>query len=59
MGRAQSVISEIVTHLERGGLLEREVDRGDRRRTRAMIDHAQPDGPRPDAGGTHDHEIQL
>lgn len=33
MGRAQSVISEIVTHLERDGLLEREVDPGDRRRT--------------------------
>jgi DNA-binding MarR family transcriptional regulator len=33
MRRAQSVISEIVTHLERDGLLEREVDPGDRRRT--------------------------
>jgi DNA-binding MarR family transcriptional regulator len=31
--RAQSVISEIVTHLERDGLLERENDPGDRRRT--------------------------
>ena len=31
--RAQSVISEIVTHLERDGLLERESDPGDRRRT--------------------------
>jgi DNA-binding MarR family transcriptional regulator len=33
MRRAQSVISEIVTHLERDGLLERESDPGDRRRT--------------------------
>jgi DNA-binding MarR family transcriptional regulator len=33
MRRAQSVISEIVTHLERDGLLERENDRADRRRT--------------------------
>ena len=33
MRRAQSVISEIVTHLERDGLIERENDPGDRRRT--------------------------
>ena len=33
MGRAQSVISEIVAHLERDGLLERENDPADRRRT--------------------------
>ena len=33
MRRAQSVISEIVTYLERDGLLERENDPGDRRRT--------------------------
>ena len=33
MRRAQSVISEIVTHLERDVLLERENDPGDRRRT--------------------------
>jgi len=33
MRRAQSVISEIVAHLERDGLLERENDPGDRRRT--------------------------
>ena len=33
MSRAQSVISEIVTHLEREGLLERENDPADRRRT--------------------------
>ena len=31
--RAQSVVSEIVTHLERQGLLERESDPADRRRT--------------------------
>jgi DNA-binding MarR family transcriptional regulator len=33
LARAQSVVSEIVTHLERDGLLEREVDPRDRRRT--------------------------
>ncbi len=33
MCRAQSVISEIVAHLERDGLVERENDPGDRRRT--------------------------
>ena len=33
MRRAQSVISEIVTHLERDGMLERENDPRDRRRT--------------------------
>jgi DNA-binding MarR family transcriptional regulator len=33
LNRAQSVISEIVTHLERQGLLEREDDPADRRRT--------------------------
>ncbi|MBV9451186.1 MAG: winged helix-turn-helix transcriptional regulator [Streptosporangiaceae bacterium] len=33
MHRAQSVVSEIVTHLERDGLLERESDPADRRRT--------------------------
>ena len=102
MRRAQSVISEIVTHLERDGLLERENDPGDRRRTliwltpdghealrrdrdvlgidlltramsrlppgqadalnagmRALIDQAQPDDPRPDTGGIHDHDVQL
>lgn len=41
MRRAQSVISEIVTHLERDGLLEREVDPGDRRRTLIWL---APDG---------------
>jgi DNA-binding MarR family transcriptional regulator len=33
LARAQSVVSEIVTHLERQGLLEREGDPADRRRT--------------------------
>ena len=33
LNRAQSVISEIVAHLERQGLLEREEDPADRRRT--------------------------
>ena len=33
LARAQSVISEIVTHLESQGLLEREDDPADRRRT--------------------------
>ena len=33
LSRAQSVISDIVTHLERQGLLEREADPADRRRT--------------------------
>jgi DNA-binding MarR family transcriptional regulator len=33
MNRAQSVISEMVAHLERQGLLERDDDPADRRRT--------------------------
>lgn len=33
LGRAQSVVSDIVTHLVRDGLLEREPDPADRRRT--------------------------
>lgn len=41
MRRAQSVISEIVTHLERDGLLEREIDPEDRRRTLIWL---TPDG---------------
>ncbi len=41
MARAQSVISEIVTHLERQGLLEREDDPADRRRTLIWL---TPDG---------------
>jgi DNA-binding MarR family transcriptional regulator len=102
MRRAQSVISEIVTHLERDGLLEREADPGDRRRTliwltqaghealrrerdvlgidllasamsrlppgqadalnaamRTLIEHARPNGGRPNGGDTHDHDISL
>ena len=41
LARAQSVISEIVTHLERQGLLEREDDPSDRRRTLIWL---TPDG---------------
>jgi DNA-binding MarR family transcriptional regulator len=41
MRRAQSVLSEIVSHLERDGLLERENDPGDRRRTLVWL---TPDG---------------
>lgn len=33
LNRAQSVVSEIVSHLERQGMLERESDPADRRRT--------------------------
>lgn len=40
LGRAQSVVSEIVTHLQTQGLLEREPDPGDRRRTLVWLtDH--------------------
>ena len=39
--RAQSVVSEIVSHLERQGLLERESDPADRRRTLIWL---TPDG---------------
>jgi DNA-binding MarR family transcriptional regulator len=41
LSRAQSVISEIVSHLERQGLLEREDDPADRRRTLIWL---TPDG---------------
>jgi DNA-binding MarR family transcriptional regulator len=41
MRRAQSVMSEIVTHLERDGLLERQNDPDDRRRTLIWL---TPDG---------------
>jgi DNA-binding MarR family transcriptional regulator len=41
MRRAQSVVSEIVTHLEHDGLLERENDPADRRRTLIWL---TPDG---------------
>jgi DNA-binding MarR family transcriptional regulator len=46
--RAQSVISEIVTHLERDGLLERESDPGDRRRTLIWLAPAGHDALRRD-----------
>jgi DNA-binding MarR family transcriptional regulator len=48
MRRAQSVISEIVTHLERDGLLERENDPGDRRRTLIWLAPAGHDALRRD-----------
>ncbi len=91
-----------MTHLERDGLLEREADPGDRRRTliwltqggqealrrdrdvlgidllanamarlppgqadalnaglRALIEHAQSGGVRPNGGDTHDHDVNL
>jgi len=38
--RAQSVVSEIVSHLERQGLLERESDPTDRRRTLVWLTQA-------------------
>jgi DNA-binding MarR family transcriptional regulator len=41
LSRAQSVVSEIVSHLERQGLLERESDPADRRRTLIWL---TPDG---------------
>ena len=41
LGRAQSVVSEIVSHLERQSLLERESDPADRRRTLIWL---TPDG---------------
>lgn len=40
LGRAQSVVSEIVTHLERQGLLERESDPADRRRRLVWLTQA-------------------
>ena len=40
LDRAQSVVSEIVTHLERDGLLEREADPADRRRTLVWLTEA-------------------
>jgi len=51
MRRAQSVISEIVTHLERDGLLERENDPGDRRRTLIWLTPAGHEALR------RDHEV--
>ncbi len=40
LDRAQSVVSEIVSQLERHGLLEREPDPGDRRRTLVWLTDA-------------------
>lgn len=40
LSRAQSVVSEIVSHLERQGLLERESDPADRRRTLVWLTQA-------------------
>ncbi|HEY4395501.1 MAG TPA: MarR family winged helix-turn-helix transcriptional regulator, partial [Polyangia bacterium] len=40
LGRAQSVVSEIVTHLERDGLLERQRDPADARRTLVWLSGA-------------------
>ena len=48
MHRAQSVISEIVTHLERDGLLEREADPADRRRTLIWLTPAGQEALRRD-----------
>jgi len=48
MRRAQSVISEIVTHLERDGLLARENDPGDRRRTLIWLTPGGQDALRRD-----------
>jgi DNA-binding MarR family transcriptional regulator len=48
LDRAQSVVSDIVTHLEAKGLLERQADPGDRRRTLVWLtpegfDHLERD----------------
>jgi DNA-binding MarR family transcriptional regulator len=43
LNRAQSVVSEIVSHLERQGMLERESDPGDRRRTLIWLTQAGQD----------------
>jgi DNA-binding MarR family transcriptional regulator len=48
---AQSVVSEIVSHLERQGLLERESDPGDRRRTLIWLTAAGHEALR------RDHEV--
>jgi DNA-binding MarR family transcriptional regulator len=48
LNRAQSVVSEIVSHLERQGLLERENDPGDRRRTLVWLTPAGHDALRRD-----------
>ena len=48
LNRAQSVVSEIVSHLERQGLLERENDPDDRRRTLIWLTPAGHDALRRD-----------
>ncbi len=48
LSRAQSVVSEIVTHLQRQGLLERENDPGDRRRTLIWLTSAGHEALRRD-----------
>jgi len=48
LSRAQSVISDIVSHLERLGLLERESDPADRRRTLIWLTAAGHDALRRD-----------
>jgi DNA-binding MarR family transcriptional regulator len=48
LSRAQSVISDIVSHLERQGLLERENDPADRRRTLIWLTAAGHDALRRD-----------
>ena len=48
LSRAQSVISDIVSHLEREGLLERENDPADRRRTLIWLTAAGHDALRRD-----------
>ncbi len=51
MSRAQSVVSEIVSHLEHDGLLERESDPADRRRTLVWLTQAGHEALR------HDREV--
>ena len=46
LSRAQSVVSDIVSHLERQGLLERESDPADRRRTLTWLTAAGHDALR-------------
>jgi DNA-binding MarR family transcriptional regulator len=48
LNRAQSVVSEIVSHLEGQGLLERESDPADRRRTLIWLTEAGHDALRRD-----------
>src|ERR1700680_724385 len=47
LSRAQSVISDIVSHLERQGLLERESDPADRRRTLIWLTAGRPHAAAP------------